>query len=148
MTDLYEIVEKLVNEKLNDNMIERIIEERVMDQFRYDMDKAIENEAHRIVHELGAKYIEEQIDQVIARGVRVDNGWGKPDTYESFDSFVRSEIERELKNTWQLERRVKETCEKVIKEVCKRYAEARMEPTINDVIDALAGGDGGSNSDG
>lgn len=136
--EVQEMLRDVVREFVTSHDVEEIIRDEVRERYSYEVDNAIRNVAEEYVRERGGQYIQERIDQAINHGVLIDNGWGKTSTYETFDNFVRQKISTELQSSWQIDRRIRETAEKKIKEVCQKVVEAGMSEQVKEVMEELA----------
>lgn len=128
------VIKEILSELVSEETIDAAIKEIVNYRLDYKINRAIEDAAHSIVKEKAKKYIEEEVNKVLEKPVKRDDGWGQPEYYDSFEHFVKSIIAEQIKTnyrfTQEIDRMVKNRLDGVIKKVSKEMSEKAVDEAL------------------
>ena len=129
-----EMIKEILGELVSEEAIDSAIREIVTERFNYTINKEIDEVAQRYVREKGETYIKEKVDEVLERPVKLDDGWGQPKYYDSFEHFVKSIIAEQIKTNYRftntIDRMVKSRLDEVIKKVSKEMSEKAVDEAL------------------
>jgi hypothetical protein len=121
--DLQEVILQKVNELNIEEMVKEIIKEQLSHDVRREINRQVESKV--------SKLIEVEFDIQMKQPVKTDDGWGKKETYSSFEELFKTHFRKAMDSTYevknQIGRIVKEKTEAMVKEystaICKKVAE-------------------------
>jgi hypothetical protein len=74
------------------------------------------------------------IDEEFKKPVKKDDGWGDVEYYDSFDEFVRKEMQSKLKNDWDMRRIIERKLDNAVKHAKERLAQKVVETELVDEV--------------
>ena len=85
-------------------------------------------------------YIREEIDKILASPVKTDNGWGRVERYDSFESLVKEKIKEKSidRSQWNIQSLVRNMVENKIKDVAEKLIKQESKDRAALIIKELA----------
>jgi hypothetical protein len=132
---LYEAIKSLITEEQIDNAIDAAVRERM----NYRISQAIEMEASEIAKEYCDKKIIDVLDSIFGKQVNTDDGFGYARGYKSFEEYVKEYIGKNVRNQYDMERKVRRMVDEKITAICKKVVEQNNADLADKAMRMLAG---------
>lgn len=119
--ELNQLIDASVENYLRENdNIDVLIRHIIEEQFDYQMKKFIENEIRVLIKDKADEYIKSEIDKTLSAGVTIGDGWSNSKTVP-FDEFVKEEIHKSFKDTWNVRNQMERTIKDKIREEADKF---------------------------
>jgi paraquat-inducible protein B len=117
-------VEDLIKEQIEQLDIKELVQQEIRrlisDDVKREITKTTKEEIQRI--------IKTEVEICMSKGVQTDDGWGKKETYSSFEELFKKHFKSALDSTYEVkktvERHVKDECEKLVKANTQQIVDA------------------------
>lgn len=130
-----ENIRALLASVITDEMINEAVRDVVYKMMsNYNTESLIHEVANDIFKEKATGYIQSLIDAEFKKPVKKDDGWGDVEYYDSFDEFVRKEMQTKLKNDWDLRRIIDQKINNAVKKAKDRVAQKLTETELVDEV--------------
>ena len=133
-----EILRELIHDSLDNGFVSSCIREEVQEIIKRDFARELRQVTEDLCRKVSEKYINEEIQKVISGRCSVSDGWGKVEEYGSFDEFVKSQIEKNLRSTWK----VSDLVRKAVKDTIECYANhginKKIDMGVDEVLELIA----------
>ena len=134
MMESREMIKELLGELVSDETIDAAIRVIVRERIDYSFGRMVEEAAQNIINDKAESYIKERVDEVLDKPVKTDDGWGHTEYYDSFEHFVKSIISEKIQTNYrfsqEIDRRVRERLDSVIKKVSKEMSEKVVDEAL------------------
>lgn len=128
-----ENIRALLESVITDEMIKEAVRDVVYEKMSdYNTSHLIRDVANDIFKEKATGYMQNLIDEEFKKPVKKDDGWGDVEYYDSFDEFVKKEIQSKLKNNWDMQRIIERKLDNAVKHAKERIAQKVVETEIVD----------------
>jgi hypothetical protein len=118
-------IESLLREKLEEmdlnHMVRNEINSLISESVKEEIKKVVQRECLRMVEAEIVKYMEGE--------VRTDNGWGKKETYKTFNDLFKKVLAEKLEGQWDAQR--------IIANAVKERVDAIMVKQYKEVIEKI-----------
>lgn len=132
------VLRGLLKELIDEEKITMIIEREVGERFEYHFERALESKAAEMVEKFSADVIADKLDEVLGKRVLVNDGFGSRKEYADFNTFVTDYIGRQVKSSYDLERKVADIVRKRLDNYCKEVVAESNNELANKVIEKIA----------
>lgn len=133
-----EILRELIHDSLDNGFVSSCIREEVQEIIKRDFARELRQVTEDLCRKVSEKYINEEIQKVISGRCFCSDGWGKVEEYGSFDEFVKSQIEKNLRSTWK----VPDLVRKAVKDTIELYANhginKKIDMRVDEVLELIA----------
>ena len=132
------VLEQLVKELVSEEKINTIVRDVVAKRLEYHFDHALASEAERIVSKLSDELIIKKLDDLLGKKVLINDGFGSRKEYADFDAFVTDYIGRQVKNSYELERKVQQMVKERLDRYCKEVVNEANRDLTGKVFEKIA----------
>ena len=132
------MLEQLVRELVSEEKIEQIIRSVVSDRLEYYFERALESKAEEMVSAFSDELITKKLDELLGRKVLINDGFGSRKEYADFESFVTDYIGRQVKNSYELERKVQQMVKERLDRYCKEVVNEANRDLTGKVFEKIA----------
>lgn len=132
------VIRSLVKELITEEKIMKIFKEEIHEQLEYYFDQALAREAEGMVRKFSDDLITRKLDEVLGNRVLVSDGFGSRKEYADFNTYVTDYIGRQVKNSYDVERKVADIVKKRLDQYCKEVVAESNSELANKVIKKIA----------
>lgn len=128
---------------ISDELIEGIVRENIEARLEdYDfsyiardiLKSKLDGKAEKIIDEM----IKTELKVALDNEINTDDGWGKKEHYENFESLFKTKFKEKMNKDWEMkrviERAVEERLDKLFKERTKEVTEKIHDLVLNELI--------------
>ena len=117
-------IEELIKEQIEQldikSMVQYEIKKLISDDVKREITKVTKEEIQRI--------IKTEIEICMSKGIQTDDGWGKKESYTSFEELFKKHFKAALDSTYEMKRtienHVKQKTETLVKEQTRQIVDA------------------------
>lgn len=120
------IIEEKVEDMLTSNLIEKCVADVVEKAFDYDLKKQLENAYLKNFERITKDYIEEFVNKPVV----VDDFYSKKE-YKTFDEFVKSELQKRIKDSFDLRRTIENQVSSRVNNIIQEIIKDKPEILLN-----------------
>lgn len=122
-------IEKLVQERIEDMDMTGLARDEIRDHIRRNTVVQIQ----KIIEEEVRAIIKEEIAKVMAGEVKTDDGWGKKETYPSFEDLFKQVFQKKMNDSWDAKREI----ERQVAAKVDALVKGEMNAVVSKIVDAL-----------
>lgn len=130
--EINELLEKLIEEKVEDYVQERLIKQKVEEV----IEKLIAKEVVDYWKAISStnNYFKEKINEIMNEPITTDNGWGDRKTYSNFEELFKKTLKSKVDNSYEISNTVKRCVEDRINELIKTQSKELMAKVQEQIV--------------
>jgi hypothetical protein len=135
--EINELVEKLVTEKIEAIDFEAVVAGKVLSHFGYDVTSALKELAVKLVEKRASTIISAMIEEILAKEIVTNDGWGKTERFVSFEDLIRQTFATNLKGQYVVEKATKQIVEARISQLQKDVFDKAVKEIAEKMIESI-----------
>ena len=132
------MLESIIKELVSEEKVEDILREEIRKRIEYHFDNVLKQEAERMVEKFSNDLITKKLDKLLGKKILINDGFGSRKEYADFDAFVTDYIGRQVKSSYELERKVQSMVKERLERYCKEVVSENNRALAKKVIEKIA----------
>lgn len=120
---------KTIQNFLDNIDLSEMVEKEIRNQIHGDVARTIRDCIKNKVDDL----IKVEFDIIMRQGIETDDGWGKKESFDSFEDLFKKEFKNKLNESWEMKR----TIEKIVKSKLDSLFKNELDKVIKSFADQL-----------
>ena len=126
---LEEIVAQKIEELDVEEMVSIIIKNLISDNVRREIDRQVKEKVSSL--------ITVEFDIQLKKPVTTDDGWGKRESYTSFEELFKKHFRAAMENTWEVKNKLDRIVKDRVDDMVKAYSSEICKKAANEIIEAV-----------
>jgi hypothetical protein len=122
-------IESLVKERIEDMDLDDMVREAINGLIT----KQVKDEIVKVVQRECLRMVETEIVKCMEGEVKTNDGWGKKETFESFEILFKKTITEKLKGGWEAEKIIAKKVAERVDSIMKDQYAAVVEKIVNEL---------------
>jgi sigma54-dependent transcription regulator len=123
-----------IEELIKEQIMNIDVREMVQSEVRRLISDELKREIAKTTKERITAIIDTEIDIVMSKPVQTDDGWGKKESFQSFEDMFKTHFQKALNDSYGIKtligKHVKDECDRLVKQKTKEITEA-LYKTLN-----------------
>ena len=140
MSENKNLLMDLAKQLISEEDLQYAVKSAVSEYLNYHMYSELQGIVSKVLDEKCNGYIREEIDKILASPVKTDDGWGRVEKYDSFESLVKEKIKEKSidRSQWNIQSLVRNMVENKIKDVAEKLIKQESKDRAALIIKELA----------
>lgn len=140
MSENKNLLMDLAKQLISEEDLQYAVKSAVCEYLNHHMYSELQGIVSKVLDEKCNGYIREEIDKILASPVKTDNGWGRVERYDSFESLVKEKIKEKSidRSQWNIQSMVRNMVENKIKDVAEKLIKQESKDRAALIIKELA----------
>lgn len=140
MSENKNLLMDLAKQLISEEDLQYAVKSAVSEYLNYHMYSELQGIVSKVLDEKCNGYIREEIDKILASPVKTDDGWGRVEKYDSFESLVKEKIKEKSidRSQWNIQSLVRNMVENKIKDVAEKLIKKESKDRAALIIKELA----------
>ncbi|MBQ9255738.1 MAG: hypothetical protein IJ181_01225 [Acidaminococcaceae bacterium] len=140
MSENKNLLMDLAKQLISEEDLQYAVKSAVSEYMNHHMYSELQGIVSKVLDEKCNGYIREEIDKILASPVKTDDGWGRVEKYDSFESLVKEKIKEKSidRSQWNIQSLVRNMVENKIKDVAEKLIKQESKDRAALIIKELA----------
>lgn len=122
-------IEEIVKNKVEELDVEEMVREYVYEIVKNTIQESIKKQTKDYVELV----IVNEFNEQMAKPLKTDDGWGKKESYDSFEDLFKTEFKKKLSDSWDIKNKINE----IVKIKVSELYEKNKANVINNIANSL-----------